>query len=140
MEKRNYVKPLLNSEAFVPSEYIAACWGVGCNIEQSNQYEIDNGWYYMDVSHATAHCGSASNQVIYDDNNDGIADRMVEEGTDGLGNLTCTIYSDSGFSNKISVSSVKPGQNIYWTTAAGNKVWHHHGIVYATFPGRPLHS
>ena len=25
MEKKNYVKPLLNSEAFVPQEYVAAC-------------------------------------------------------------------------------------------------------------------
>lgn len=26
MKKRNYIKPILNSEAFVPCEYIAACY------------------------------------------------------------------------------------------------------------------
>ena len=38
MEKRNYVKPILNSEAFVPQTYVAACgdvnvtWTIGCNV------------------------------------------------------------------------------------------------------------
>lgn len=38
MEKRNYVKPILNSEAFVPQSYVAACgdvdvtWAIECNV------------------------------------------------------------------------------------------------------------
>ena len=41
MEKRNYVKPLLNSEAFVPQSYVASCqptngdlkYYISCNIK-----------------------------------------------------------------------------------------------------------
>ena len=32
MEKRNYVKPLLNSEEFVPQTYVAACYSISCNV------------------------------------------------------------------------------------------------------------
>jgi hypothetical protein len=146
MTKRIYTKPILNYESFLPSEYVAVCWGVGCNVSTSNEYEQTHGpsynknWYDMGVSHAQEHCGTSSNQVIYDDNNDGTADRMVEEGTDGLGNLTCTIYTDGNFTTTKSITTIKPGDDIYWTTNAGDKIWHHRGNVQATFPGRPNHS
>ena len=33
MEKRKYVKPLLNSETFVTDKYVAACYLVNCNVD-----------------------------------------------------------------------------------------------------------
>lgn len=143
MKKKVYQKPLLMSEDFVPQEYVAACWGVGCNVEMANIYEQSHHagggktWWQLDCSHASAHCGSSANQVIRDSNNDGIGDEMVEVGTDGLGTLKCTIYSDDSYTVEIPVSSVQTGSTIYWTTTAGNKVWHHVGTVYSTVPGRP---
>lgn len=142
MKKKVYQKPLLMSEDFVPQEYVAACWGVGCNVEIANAYEQTHSsggqtWWDKDCSHANGHCGLSSNQVIYDDNNDGIADRMVEVGTDGLGTLTCTIYGDANYTQVMNVSEVTPNTTIYWTTAAGDKVWHHVGTVSPTVPGRP---
>lgn len=62
---------------------------------------------------------------------------MVEVGTDGLGTLKCTIYSDANYTLEIPVSSVNTGSTIYWTTTAGNKVWHHVGTVYSTVSSRP---
>lgn len=47
MEKRNYVKPILNSEAFVPQTYVAACgdesvtWSIKCNVPYGTGF-IDN--------------------------------------------------------------------------------------------------
>lgn len=143
MKKKVYQKPLLMSEDFVPQEYVAACWGVGCDVETTNAYERSHyaggktTWWDLGCSHASGHCGSSANQVIRDSNNDGIGDEMVEVGTDGLGTLTCTIYSDANYTQVIDVSSVNTGSTIYWTTAAGNKVWHHVGTVYSTVPGRP---
>lgn len=32
MIKRNYVKPILSSEAFLPTEYVATCYVVNCNV------------------------------------------------------------------------------------------------------------
>lgn len=65
---------------------------------------------------------------------------MTEIGTDGLGTLNCTIYWDSKYDSQRSVSSVNPGDTIYWTTSAGDKTWHHVGTVYATVPGHPNRS
>lgn len=141
--KEKWIAPKTVIEEFTPNEYVAVCWGVGCDTSVANSYEKNNyayghtTWWALGCSHDAAHCGSSSNQVIRDTNDDGTGDEMVEIGTDGLGTLRCTIYSDANYNSILSVSSVKPGMNIYWTTAAGNKVWHHVGKVYATNPTRP---
>ena len=133
MEKRKYEKPMLISEAFIPNEYVAVCWGVGCSVGEANAIEERLGNYnYPHLYHGADHCGLSSNQVIYDDDGDGTADRMVEIGTDGLGKLTCTIYTDSGYSTTKAVGSVELGETIYWTTTAGSKTWHHVGTVAYT--------
>lgn len=145
--KQTWVTPRVNIQNFEANEYVAACWGVGCSVDEANVYENKNKptwsgktWYELGCSHAADHCGNSGNQVIYDDNNDGTADRMVEVGTDGLGTLSCTIYDDGTYSSARNISSVKAGDKIYWTTAAGDKVWHHVGTVYNTVPGHPNRS
>ena len=144
--KKEYVTPVIVGEEFSANEYVAACWGVGCDVTTANKYEkthyAPNGktWWQMECSHAEAHCGNSGNQVIFDDNNDEIADRMVEVGTDGLGDLACTIYTNGDYTSTRSIDSVKVGDTIYWTTASGNKVWHHVGTVFNTVPGHPNRS
>ena len=138
---RRWVKPRTEVQKFEANEYVAACWGVGCNVDWANDYEKSEGDYQNGVTHDTAHCGNAANQVIYDYNDDGIADAMIEEGTDGLGNLPCTIYKDSNYNQQIAVSSVKPGDTIYWTTrATDGRTWNHYGEVFGTVPGHPNRS
>ena len=137
MKKKVYQKPLLMSEDFVPQEYVAACWGVGCDVNASNQIERNLGVYNPGIlDHGADHCGLSSNQVIFDDDNDGTPDRMVETGTDGLGTLEC-IITDATYKVAQPIASVKVGDTIYWTTSAGSKTWHHVGTVVATAPGRP---
>ena len=139
--KKTWAFPLVCVQQFEANEYVAACWGVGCNTAEANRIEKNLGIYQPGVlDHSSDHCGLSGNQVIYDDNNDGTADRMVEVGTDGLGTLNCTIYTDSSYSTPMSVSSVSTGQTIYWTTSAGNKTWHHVGTVFDTVPGHPNRS
>ena len=143
--KREYVKPVMMGEAFVANEYVAACWGVGCAVEEANSIETQMGNYnYPNLYHGADHCGLSGNQVIYDDNDDGIADRMTEIGTDGLGTLNCTIYTDVKYNVTRDVGSVQTGDTIYWTTTAGTgsnkRIWHHVGTVYATVPGHPNRS
>lgn len=139
--KKKYVTPVMVGEEFIANEYVAACWGVGCDVTTANAIEDSMGNYdYPNLYHGADHCGLSGNQVIYDDNNDGTADRMVEVGTDGLGTLTCTIYTDNKYNKRKAVSSVKTGETIYWTTAAGSKVWHHVGTVFDTVPGHPNRS
>ena len=139
--KKTWAFPLVCVQQFEANEYVAACWGVGCSVDEANRIEKNLGIYQPGVlDHSSDHCGLSGNQVIYDDNNDGTADRMVEVGTDGLGTLNCTIYTDSSYSTPMDVSSVSAGQTIYWTTSAGNKTWHHVGTVFNTVPGHPNRS
>ena len=139
--KKTWAFPLVCVQQFEANEYVAACWGVGCSVDEANRIERNLGIYQPGaLDHSSDHCGLSGNQVIYDDNNDGTADRMVEVGTDGLGTLNCTIYTDSSYSTPMDVSSVSAGQTIYWTTSAGNKTWHHVGTVFNTVPGHPNRS
>ena len=139
---RRWVKPRTEVQKFEANEYVAACWGVGCDVSWSNWYEKNHGKdYWNGVTHDAAHCGNSSNQVIFDDNEDGVADRMIETGTDGLGDLVCTIYWDENYSSPRNVSSVGIGQTIYWTTtAADGRTWNHKGTVFATAEGHPNRS
>lgn len=140
MVRKGWVTPKAMVEEFEANEYVAACWGVACEVDWANEVEWVQGDYNRGVTHDTAHCGNSSNQVIYDDNNDGTADRMIEEGTDGLGNLTCVIYSDPFYRNPKDISTVKTGDLIYWTTSSGDRTWNHRGVVFDEYPGRPNHS
>lgn len=133
--------PRVTIQEFEPNEYVAACWGVKCYINDANAFEKWHGyWSNGDVSHTIDHCGNSSNQVIYDDDEDGTADRMVETGTDGLGKLSCTIYTNANYTTERAVSSVNVNDYIYWTTSSGDRTWHHQGKVFATADGHPNRS
>lgn len=136
--KTKWITPRTEIEAFVPDEYVAACWGVSCNWSDSNQYEKLHGyWDNGNVSHAANHCGRSSNQVIMDENEDGTADYMEERGTDGLGTLRCIIYQDASYNTLRDISTVKPGNPIFWTTTSGSRTWHHQGTVTGKDINRP---
>ena len=138
---KRWVKPRTEVQVFEASEYVAACWGVKCDVGWSNDYEWWQGDYSNGVTHDGAHCGNSSNQVVFDDNGDGIADRMIETGTDGLGDLSCTIYWDKNYTSRREVSSVNIDDTIYWTTTASDgRTWNHKGKVVATAEGHPNRS
>lgn len=82
-------------ENFVANEYVAACWGVACSIDPANTYDQ----YTTGVDHRSDHCGTETNQHIYTNSNNTPVS-MIEEGTDGLGNLTCELYTNSQYSRK----------------------------------------
>ena len=143
--KKTWEHPAILVQQFEANEYVAACWGVGCSVNDANSIEQSMGNYNSNsLYHDADHCGLSGNQVIYDDNNDGVADRMVEVGTDGLGILPCTIYTNNSYTTQKSIDSVKAGDTIYWTTSAGSgwnkKTWHHVGTVFDTVPGHPNRS
>lgn len=138
---REYVTPRMTGETFAANEYIAACWGVRCDVDWANKYEQWEGDYGNGVTHDAAHCGNSSNQVIFDDNGDNIGDRMIETGTDGLGDLVCSIFWDEHFRDPRNVNSVEVGDIIFWTTTASDgRTWNHKGTVFATAEGHPNRS
>lgn len=138
--KKVYGHPQAVVEGFAPNEYVAACWGVACDWKAANKYEEDNGYYDGgNVSHAAGgHCGDSTNQAITTNGN--IPTSMTEVGTDGLGDLRCTIYADASYKEGKDISTVKTGEYIYWTTTSGKRTWHHQGYVVGTYPGHPNRS
>lgn len=144
--KKRWETPEAMVEEFEANEYVAVCWGVACDVSWANEHEQKYGfWDGGNVSHASDHCGNSSNQVIYDHDNDGVGEAMVETGTDGLGTLSCSIYTgyneyNGSFTNPILASEVHIGQEIYWTTSSGSRTWHHRGTVTATAEGHPNRS
>lgn len=139
--KKRWGTPKAIVEEFEPNEYVAACWGVQCDVDWANSYEKSHGGdYWNGVTHDNAHCGTSSNQVIYT-NDAGNPIRMVETGTDGLGTLGCTIYWDKNYTRQRDVSSVKVDDIIFWTTRADDgRTWNHKGKVFATAEGHPNRS
>lgn len=139
--KRKWEEPSIQVQQFIPNEYVAVCWGVSCIINQANS--IENRYYHnpieAGVTHRAEFCGNSLNQHI-EANSSGVATGMIETGTDGLGNLTCTLYTDDNYSREDSFADVKIGDTIYWTTSAGDKTWHHVGHVDGVDDDHPNRS
>lgn len=117
-------------EEFTPNEYIAVCWGVGCNTALANAYEESHN--NSAQTHSDNYCGRQSHQYLVE-NKDGILEKMVEIDTDGQGTLPCTIYTGIDYGTPFAKSeykNIKHGQTLYWTTQAKDgRVWHHQGTV-----------
>lgn len=68
MEKRNYVKPLLNSEEFVPQTYVAACgdetvtWSIKCNVTRGFGFLDNNSNNIFDTGDTYLAEGSGCNE------------------------------------------------------------------------------
>ena len=143
---KTYVKPMMESEVFMANEYVAACWGVACSVNLANS--VEKNWmlkpwesnYENGQTHDSAHCGMMTNQWVIDDNNDGIVDRMVETGTDGLGDLACNLFTDDTYRREANFSGVKIGSYIYWITSSGKRTWHHQGKVVGVDSSHPNRS
>ena len=143
---REYIRPTMQGEMFAANEYIAACWGVSCSVDAAN--DVEKGWmlnrresnYENGQTHDAAHCGMQTNQWVIDDDGNGTVDRMIETGTDGLGDLTCTLYTGPDYRWRASFSGVTTGSYIYWTTTSGDRRWHHQGHVVGTDSSHPNRS
>ena len=96
--------------------------------------------YENGQTHAADHCGFRTNQWVIDENEDGVVDKMIETGTDGLGDLPCVRYTDATYQYQASFGDVKVGSYIYWTTTFGERTWHHQGRVVGIEPSHPNRS
>ena len=135
--KKKWVAPRTEVQKFEANECVAACWGVACDTAAAERWEWSQ--FHTIRAHDDDVCGSFSNQIIYDDDNDGEADRMVEL---HYGENGATLYTDGTYSTVLNIRDVKPGQTLYWITKGPLGVidYHHQGIVQETFPGHPNRS
>ena len=150
--KMEWIEPKIEVQKFVAEEYVAACWGVSCDCDAANAVEqrwmLPTSWWWQNAesnydngqTHSDDHCGTLTNQWVIDDNDDGTVDRMIETGTDGLGNLTCTLYTNDTYQNTRDFTGIGLGDYIYWTTSAGDRTWHHQGTVIGKDASHPNRS
>ena len=148
--KKRWVEPRVQVEEFMPNEYVAACWGVSCSVDAANTVEMNwmvrgdfGHWennYENGQTHDAAHCGMQTNQWVIDNDGNGTVDRMIETGTDGLGDLTCTLYTGPDYKTTASFSGVTTGSYIYRTTTSGNRTRHHQRNVIGTDASHPNRS
>lgn len=132
--KEMWETPRVLVERFEANEYVAACYNIKCEVGEAN--EVEWNWklpgggnnYSAGQTHAYDRCGSYGNYYVIDDNNDGLFDRMIEVSPD-LGELSCTLYTDSSYNRRGNWNTIQSGDYIYWTTSSGERTWHHQGSV-----------
>lgn len=138
-EKRSYSQPTLSVEQFVANAYIATCWNIACNIDEANQWEKD---HETGEEHTSGNCGTASSQVVREDGMWEVSKSTTEDQGQKFG-LKCTVYSDSTYTTKLSLGSIKTATKIWWTTDIYNnqgvstRSWHHVGVVGAVNEEKP---
>lgn len=121
-EKKVWKQPMAVVQKFVANEYVAACWSVKCT---KTGVDAANGL------HRKEFCGDDSHyQIMLDDNSTPVS--MTETQTDGLGDLACTLYTDSSYSTPKNISEVKYNETLYWTTQYGSQKWLHTGTTTGT--------
>jgi len=147
--KKLYSAPSASVELFMANDYVAACWGVGCDCSAANSLEKNmpntkpgdrnRNNYDGGQTHSASACGQLSSQHVAAGDS-GIATGMYEDSSD-QGKLSCTVYTDSSYSTAQAYASINIGDYIYWTTVASNgRVWHHMGTVTETVHGHPNRS
>ena len=127
--KKTWVTPSARVEKFVANEYVAACWAVACDIPNRENKGIGTDAFNESVKHGVKECGQISHQYLkLDEKGNPIA--MKETNTQGMGVLECKVYTGADYQTQVTdLSTISPGDYIYWTSAHDSRVWHHHGSV-----------
>ena len=143
---KNYVKPMMESEVFIPNEYVAACFMLACHRGSEGNNYPDSYWRgreWGNVSHSILGtpdtCGDASaNRVI---TSDGGIEASVGEynGQQGWLNGEITRIDDNGD------GVTGPGDLVFWYTKSfsfesGYRKWNHWGYIEQEDPSHPNHS
>lgn len=143
---KKWIRPVGKIETFVPNDSVAStCWGVACSIGRDHddpsrawqkRYEGQFAGYNPNdlPHHDHNHCGSISNQVLFDDNGDGLPNGMKEINSINPdargGELPCIVYTDGTYTTPMTdLRGIQNGQTIYWTNKGTGKTWHHQGTV-----------
>lgn len=117
--RKVYQKPMMESEAFVPSAYCAICFKIGCEVRGQDEWTSN-----PQVTHAAGACGNPDKQVIRESSNGRLS--MLENSAD-QGWLPCTVYSPIPFTWE---NIQNNGNKVEWTTrATDGRVWHHRGVA-----------
>ena len=150
LNMREYVTPRMTGETFASNEYISVCWAIACDWGiLGKETGVNNTalppWLYerSDATHTLrsdgSGCGHEDNQYITENENGSFS--IMEINTQGLGDLNTKLTKSSYYRPlSSSITDVKPGDMIYWTTSSGNRTWYHSGRVSTADYGHPNRS
>ncbi len=110
-------------------------WLVACDLMGDSDWVADaisnpNGNRSAE-GHQKKYCGQEENQVIRI-GGDGLPTelyQMKSGSTGGKVGSPCYLFEDGSYSTERDISTVRPGDRIYWETRNGGETWHHEGIV-----------
>lgn len=117
--RKVYQKPMMESEAFVPSAYCAICFKIACQAMGKDKYDVR-------CKHELSGCGTATNQYIVEHGNDRLTMRELSK---DQGWLDCDVTSPQPFTWD---AVQQNGGRVEWKTYAANgdgRVWSHWGIA-----------
>lgn len=131
MEKKSYVKPILDSENFVTNLYFAVCFQVECTVNGSDEIKQYNWDGSESNTHGEGGCGNPEKQYI----------TITDNGTPTFKEIGSDQGSYLITRNIVWPTEIKNGASINWETHNTNdgRTWHHKGIIIQN-DARPLHS
>ena len=114
MEKRNYVKPLLNSEEFIPNEYVAAC---GCT-GGGTIY----GWAFQSVTNSSGLSSSSnpSGKIIPSPTDVNNVSDLFNLGSSSSISDTLKGYANYGWNDNDNNGKLSSGDQITYTYTAND--------------------
>lgn len=140
--RKNYVKPILNSEEFVSQEYVAACYKLICTAPNEKASSSDKG-YWGTLYHTTGGCkdpnGEAQSLVVNNNKLEGIYEAKHSVGSGFAGGWAKNIIVTDNYPNTL------VGETVQWETegtsnADKGEIYHHTGIITLELSSRPNHS
>lgn len=140
---KKYMKPIMNGEIFTTNEYVAACWGVGCDYDRANKIiepSLKNNPAY---GHQRQYCGQIDHQhVVLGSNGKPVG--IQELGSAYADVLEGTLYTDNTYTKEMSssqIENIKIGDEIHWITVGTGwgqtSIYHHVGEVIGTTKDHP---
>ena len=137
MEKMMWTKPMAVAEQFMPNEYIAACWRLGCEVRGFE------GGFLSSPYHDPNDCGNQTHQYIVQVPGTENVYKLTEY-KDGR-HLSTVIYPNDNYTNgqgtnTITLDGSVVGKKVYWTTLYNFITYHHEGTIGYQDPDHPLRS
>lgn len=134
--KKMWSEPRIAVQEFVPNEYVAACWEVGCVVGSGNYggYGSSDNWRMWDgVEPWGGACHDHTGSCRIPDNNQFNVDEygnvsFFAENSSDQGSLN---GGYTGYVDRNNNGSIDNGDLIFWYTLSGNRDrrWNHYGTV-----------
>lgn len=149
--KEKWEEPRILVQEFIPNEYVAVCWSVGCqnnttfsnhnsNAPYGNHWSGREGGYDLPFSH-DGDCRNAGNNY-FRGNANGSGLEFVMETSHDQGNLSGGYddWVDVNGNGMVDGNGSQGSDVIYWYTDNGSRRWNHWGYVQSAASGHPNRS